>query len=86
MISWSSSIGPPRIASISRRNAGSSTSKTAAARASALPARTSSAEAFPPSTSPSAVSSRLLPAPVSPVQAQYPSSSSTWTSSINARF
>src|SRR5208337_3946217 len=56
------------------------------ARASALPERTRSAEAFPPRTSPSAVSSRLFPAPVSPVQAQNPPSSSTWTSSINARF
>ena len=71
-ISASSSSTPPRIVSSSPRSAWSSISKTAEARASALPERTRSAEAFPPSTSPSAVSSRLFPAPVSPVQRRTP--------------
>ena len=61
-------------------------SKTAAARASVLPERIKSVDALPPNTKPSAVKSKLLPAPVSPVQAQYPCSSSTCTSSMSARF
>ena len=65
-ISSSSSSGPPRIASSSSRSDAEVTEKTAAALASDLPARTSSAEALPPSTSPSAVSKRLFPAPSPP--------------------
>ena len=68
--SSSSTSPPPRIASTSARSPGSETSKTAAARALVFPDRISSAEALPPRTRPSAVNNRLLPAPVSPVQAQ----------------
>ncbi len=77
MMSWSSSSEPPRTVSTSPRRSRSAISKTAAARASVLPDRIKSADALPPNTSPSAVRSKLLPAPVSPVQAQYPASSST---------
>ncbi len=86
MMSAPSSSAPPSVLSISALRAGPSTSKTAAARASVLPVRIISADALPPSTSASAVRRRLLPAPVSPVQAQYPPSSSTRTSSMSARF
>ena len=68
--SSSSTSPPPRIASTSTRRPGSETSNTAEARASVLPDRISSAETLPPRTRPSAVNNRLLPAPVSPVQAQ----------------
>ena len=79
------SAGTDRVRITSRSSLPSPTTKRASTRASVAPARTMPVLARPPSTSWSASTTRVLPAPVSPVSAVMPGPKSRVRSSITPR-